>query len=120
MARPRGNRGQVRQCHITNLVGNVRIVYTQKIVDSVHAAREFRFGQNPAAAQPAQAINLRQAAGDHKLRTQMKAGRRRLFEERVEIHFVDQHVRANPARDRSDLSQRSGVQQNTARIVEIS
>src|SRR6266704_6891443 len=74
----------------------------KQIVEEPHAAGEVRSGEDPATAQTAQAIDLREAAGDDErifsgardCVADGKAKRGGFAEEHLEIDFVDQDAHA--------------------------
>src|SRR5690348_1199232 len=50
-------------------LGLVRLVNSEQVIEAPHSLREIRFGENPAAAKAAEAVDLRQAVGADELRS---------------------------------------------------
>ena len=74
----------------------VGLVDTEQVVHSPHALGQLRLGEYPAAAEPAQAVNLGQAVRADELRTEMRGAPTRR-DGGVEIDLVDQDARVSLA-----------------------
>src|SRR5207244_3466409 len=73
-------RGHAKQLARVNGCGTI------KIIQAAHIPREIRLRQNPSTSQTADAVNLRQTAGHHKLRTEVERGSRRTLVIRLQLH----------------------------------
>ncbi len=96
----------------------VRLVDPEQVVEAPHPFRECRLSQNPAAAQATQAIDLRQAAGDDELRSEV---RRRLLRRygTVQIDLVDQHMGAASLGNRANRAKIVFAGQRAAGVVQV-
>src|SRR5262245_32580933 len=93
---------------------------TIEIVEPAHFPGEIRARQNPAAAQPADAIDLRQTARHNELRAEQERSARRSLINRIQIDLVHQHERSNTARYVADLPQNPVRRKRTRWIVQVS
>src|SRR5262249_43509165 len=84
-----------------------------------HLPRELRARQDPAASQAADAVNLGQAACHYKLGPKAEGRSRRSLVNRIQINFIDQHERANAARDAADFLQNRIWRKRACWIVQI-
>src|SRR5581483_11801546 len=113
-------RGQYLRCALGNAIeivegnraqplGGMRRVYAVQIVNVPHALYQLRRSQHPSAAQSAQAVGFRQAAGYEELLAKMDRRPRTLLEHRLEIDLIHQHPRIALARKLADRTQRRFV-----------
>ena len=94
---------QVFECGDGEKLPRVNWRRTIEIVKAAHLPREIGARQDPTAAQSADAVNFRQAAGHHKLWAEMKRRSRRSLVNRIQINFIHQHDRAYAASDVANL-----------------
>src|SRR5438270_4108353 len=80
--RSRRDAVEVAQRDDAQTLRRVRRNAAEEVVQAPDSSRQFRLGQYPAAAQAAQAIRLRQAAGCHELAPELKAVRARARKDR--------------------------------------
>src|SRR5215472_7588325 len=101
---------QMAEGHDREALGGMGPGGGKQIVEEPHAAGQVWSRQNPTAAQPAEAVNFREAAGNDE-RIFVGAGdrvaegkteRRGLAEEHLEVHLVHQHTHAGAMRHLAD------------------
>src|ERR1041385_1381768 len=78
---------------------------TVKIIQAAHLPREIWLRHNPTTSQAADTVNFCQTAGHNELRAEMKRSARCSLVNRVEINFINQHERADTARDFANFAQ---------------
>ena len=77
-------------------LGLMRLVDPEQVVEPPHALGEVGLGEDPAATEAAQAIDLGQAVGADELRAEVHGAAARR-DRGIEIDFVDQHPGADAA-----------------------
>ncbi len=115
-----GDAVEMVECDYAQPFGRVRGVDAEQVIEPPHPPREVRSSQNPAAAQAAQPVHFRQAAGDQEVLAQMNGGARGAREGGVQIRFVHQHARTHAMRDLPGAAQDALLGQDAAGIVQIS
>src|SRR5688572_28713001 len=89
----------------------------EQIVQSSAFLGQLRLAQYPSAAQSAQPVTFRQAAGRYELRAKRGGHGRRVLKEDVAVDFITQSARACVAGDLSDFPERCRLDGDAARVV---
>src|SRR6266480_3712658 len=104
-------RGDAEQLARINSRGGI------KIIQAAHLPREIRLRQDPSASETADAVHLRQTAGDHELRSEMERRAWRALVNCIEVNLIDEHKRANAPCGITDFAQNRSRSKRAGWIV---
>src|SRR5215472_182869 len=90
-----------------------------EVNDLPHPADHAGIGENPAAANSAQAVSLGQAAGDNEVGTEMESGSPRAIEQGLKVDFVDEYACAHFGCHLADLPHGFVIGERAAGVVKI-
>lgn len=91
----------------------------EQVVEAPHFVGKVWLGQDPAAAQAAEAVDFGEAVGDDEFRSKVERGSRRVFVNGVQVDLIHQDMCAYTASDVAYLTKRGVRRQDAAGIVQV-